>query len=614
MNTAGQSLTRQVSNDEKSFTCKPSKEEQASPDWLSKGKQLPTKRLPKGKPRGFRDILFAEAERRERLTADINAYFFKAGYQLVETPSVEYPETLALEQKIGQGINQEANQEVAQKQAQRDTFRFVDIDGNLIALRSDVTGALARIVATRFSLVKPPYRLRYVADVFQEQESLRGSDRQLTQIGLECYGLDASKSDIEVLMAALGAAASVGIEQVKLHMSDISLMNSLAQEALQSGNQRYDQFWQKEVYTAWREGDLIRVRELATPAMSKLLDLRGGLEVLDEAAHLCAGKDEAISAIENLRNSFRAVQDFFDKQELAIDFSLAPRLEYYTGLIFELNARCANGRSNWIGCGGRYDNLLANFGRDLPAVGFVYDLASLEKIVASFEEDTNKSSLRPPLRIAIPKGKLYVDSVELLMRVGVNMPELADPGRTLRFSNKDYDIIIAKPTDVAIYVSRGAADIGIGGRDTLVEADFPLLQLIDLRFGGCDFVIAGPNDNDMNLDELSLALGTIRVASKYPRLTQQFFDNRGIQVEIVKLNGNIELAPLIGIADLVVDLTQTGTTLRENNLRVVETVLPSTARFVAQHSAARSDSRVAELVSKIEKVIAGDLATAEKGK
>jgi ATP phosphoribosyltransferase regulatory subunit len=223
----------------------------------------------------------------------------------------------------------------------------------------------------------------------------------------------------------------------------------------------------------------------------------------------------------------------------------------------------------------------------------------------------------------VPKGKLYDESVVLLSRAGFALPGLAEPGRALCLRDEEgrFEVIIAKPTDVAIYVSRGAVDAGIGGRDILVEADFPLLQLTDLRFGECEFVVAAPeappggtaaaaaatvaplSGSADELGELSLRLGTLRVATKYPRLTQRFFDARGIQVEIVKLNGNIELAPLIGIADVIVDITQTGTTLRENRLRVVERVLPSTARFVANAVAARSDERVAELAARLAELV-----------
>jgi len=567
-----------------------------------------------GKPRGFRDILFAEAARRERLVAKISSCFSKARYELVETPSVEYPETLLRGQSKANDIGA-----VGDDSNLRDTFRFVDVDGNLIALRSDVTGSLARVVATRFSLVEPPYRLRYVADVFREQESLRGSDRQFTQLGLECFGLERKFADEEVLCLALDGMKAAGIDDCRLHLNSVAVFGAILETA------NADADWKRSFLSAWSNGDFIKVKKLALDgtlskedayAVKKLAGLRGGLAVLDEAEVLLKNNSKALESLSDLRVSYASLVQKLgsdDSQKLIVDFSLAPHFEYYSGIIFELYATSAAGRAHLVGGGGRYDRLMEQFGCKMPAAGFSYDLAALERVIASYEGESLEGSVEnsvsreegkaPPLRIAVPKGKLYDDCIDLLNQAGVSLPGLEDPGRSLRIVNDYYDIIIAKPTDVAIYVSRGAADIGISGRDTLVEADFPLLQLADLEFGGCEFVVAAPDSLDCSLDELSLRLGTIRVATKYPRLTQQFFDDRGIQVEIVKLNGNIELAPLIGIADVVVDITQTGTTLRENNLRIVERVLPSTARFVAQYSAARTDLRVMELVGRLEGVL-----------
>jgi ATP phosphoribosyltransferase regulatory subunit len=283
-----------------------------------------------------------------------------------------------------------------------------------------------------------------------------------------------------------------------------------------------------------------------------------------------------------------------------IDFSLQPSFDYYTGLVFELYAPRSAVR---LGSGGRYDRLLAEFGQDLPAAGFVYELQALEDALslqhAQTQEAGRAAQRNPkPLRIAIPKGTLYKESVALLQAAGISLPLLDDPGRQLCFGNEEFEIIIAKPSDVAIYVSYGAADCGIGGRDILVEANFPLLQLVDLKFGVCEFVVAAPKATRCSLREMALELGVIRVATKYPRLAHSWFDARGIQVELVKLNGNIELAPLIGIAHVVVDITQTGTTLRENDLCVLEHMLPSTARFVANPVSARSDSRIADLSAR----------------
>ncbi len=199
-----------------------------------------------------------------------------------------------------------------------------------------------------------------------------------------------------------------------------------------------------------------------------------------------------------------------------------------------------------------------------------------------------------PLRVVVPKGALFADSVRLLGEAGLDVASLASPGRNLLVEGEGVEFVIAKPTDVPVYVAYGAADCGIGGKDVLLEAGLELVELVDLGFGACRFVVAAPEDAP-DLDERYGHLGVLRVATKYPRITEQHFAESGVQVEIVKLNGNIELAPLIGIADVVVDITATGTTLRENRLRIVEDVLPSTARFVANAASLRTDPRVVEL-------------------
>lgn len=209
------------------------------------------------------------------------------------------------------------------------------------------------------------------------------------------------------------------------------------------------------------------------------------------------------------------------------------------------------------------------------------------------------SSADRPLRIAVPKGALFADSVGMLRDAGFDVANLADPGRQLIIRTPEVEFIIGKPTDIPVYVAYGAADCGIGGKDVLVEAALDVVELVDLRFGGCRFVVAEHNDAASQISERARHLGVIRVATKYPNIAQAHFDAQGIQVELVKLNGNIELAPLIGIADVIVDITATGTTLRENDLRIVEDVLPSTARFVGNPAAVRTDPRVMQLADAL---------------
>jgi ATP phosphoribosyltransferase len=203
--------------------------------------------------------------------------------------------------------------------------------------------------------------------------------------------------------------------------------------------------------------------------------------------------------------------------------------------------------------------------------------------------------------MAVPKGALFDGSLGLLRAAGVDVGALADPGRQLIVDAPGMRFIIARPTDIPAYVAYGGVDVAIAGADVLAEAGLEVIELADLRFGGCRFVVAELEGARHTVEEAYRHLGVLRVASKYPRVTEAHFAAKGIQVEIVKLHGNIELAPLIGLADRIVDITATGRTLSENGLRVVEDVMESTARFVANPVSARIDAdRVMELADRLE--------------
>ncbi len=221
-----------------------------------------------------------------------------------------------------------------------------------------------------------------------------------------------------------------------------------------------------------------------------------------------------------------------------------------------------------------------------------------------------------PLRIAVPKGALFGDSVRVLTAAGLDTTGLAEPGRQLIVRTADAEFIIGRPTDIPVYVAYGGADCAIAGKDVLVEAGLEAVELVDLHFGGCRFIVAEPEDAASRVRERAQHLGVVRVATKYPRITQAYFDSIGVQVELVKLHGNIELAPLIGLADQVVDITATGTTLRENRLKIVGEVLESTARFVGNPAAVRTDSRVLALADALSSLSlesqSGDLPAADR--
>jgi ATP phosphoribosyltransferase len=183
------------------------------------------------------------------------------------------------------------------------------------------------------------------------------------------------------------------------------------------------------------------------------------------------------------------------------------------------------------------------------------------------------------LRIAVPRGALFGDTLDLLDRLGIDTGEVRGNDRKLLFA--DAGIVTMRPSDVPTYVEAGAADIGITGKDVLMEqSEREVYELMDLGFGRCEMVLAGEAGAD-RAEEALRRLGVVRIATKYPKIASRHFLDTGRQAEIVEVKGSVELAPLTGLAEAIVDLTATGTTLRENGLVIREEIAVCTARLIA---------------------------------
>ncbi len=183
------------------------------------------------------------------------------------------------------------------------------------------------------------------------------------------------------------------------------------------------------------------------------------------------------------------------------------------------------------------------------------------------------------LRIAVPRGALFKDTLDLLDRVGIDTREVRENDRKLLFD--DVGVITMRPSDVPTYVEAGAADIGITGKDVLMEqSEREVYELVDLGYGRCQMVLAGVAGED-RAEEALRRLGVVRIATKYPRIAAAHFLATGRQAEIVEVKGSVELAPLTGLVEAIVDLTATGMTLRENGLVVREEIAVCTARLIA---------------------------------
>ena len=190
-----------------------------------------------------------------------------------------------------------------------------------------------------------------------------------------------------------------------------------------------------------------------------------------------------------------------------------------------------------------------------------------------------------PLTLAVPRGALLGETLDILDAVGVDTSEPRGDSRSLIFETPQMTLVTMRPSDVPTYVESGAADVGITGKDVLLEqSDRVVYELLDLGFGRCTMVLAARTGND-RLAEAQRRLGMLRIATKYPRIAERYFESTGRQVELVEVKGSVELAPLVGLGDGIVDLVATGRTLKENELEVREEIVVCTARFVANRVA-----------------------------
>lgn len=208
------------------------------------------------------------------------------------------------------------------------------------------------------------------------------------------------------------------------------------------------------------------------------------------------------------------------------------------------------------------------------------------------------------LTFALTKGRLATKTLKLLEEIGITCHEMEDKdSRKLIFVNEELKLkfFLAKGPDVPTYVEYGAADIGVVGKDTILEEGRNVHEVLDLRFGKCRMCVCGPK----SADELLKRRELIRVATKYPKIAKDYFYNKRHQtVEIIKLNGSIELAPLVGLSEVIVDIVETGSTLRENNLEVLEEVCSLSARMIVNPVSMRLENdRIKELITRLRAVL-----------
>ena len=209
--------------------------------------------------------------------------------------------------------------------------------------------------------------------------------------------------------------------------------------------------------------------------------------------------------------------------------------------------------------------------------------------------------MQPVITFALAKGRLAEQAFTLLEQLGVDCSEPRNPGRQLVLWDKASNVrfILVKPSDVPTYVDHGVADIGVVGKDTLLEAGRPLYEVLDLGFGKCRLCIAG-----YAAQQPSATRATFRVATKYPNIARSYYDSKGQTIEIIELHGSVELGPVIGLSDVILDIVESGSTLKANGLTVLETVCDCSARLVVNRVSMKTkQARIQEIISGMSALI-----------
>ena len=425
---------------------------------------------------------------------------------------------------------------------------FTDLDGKLRAIKPDVTLSIAKTAQPAAGECKRFYYNEEVCRPSRESHTFQ----TIHQMGLESMGAVDADEQAAVVRLALQSLAALDVPA--------------------------------------------GLDESAAAALTGLLDLHGPLGATLTAARAACRCETQRAALEELQ----ALQNALGEagRGTRLDLSMADEMEYYNGLVF-------TGYVAGIPCavlkGGRYDYLMQRFTPGANAIGFAIYLDELERLAAPLPPVQQQGREKSWLNIALPKGRLGDKAYKLLAGAGYSATEDYNDTRRLVVENPDACVryFLVKPSDVAIYVEHGAADIGIVGKDILTESGADVYELLDTGMGKCRMCVAGPAGFT---DDESRAL---RVATKFVNIARDHYERRGRDIDIVKLNGSIELAPILGLSDVIVDIVETGTTLKENDLTVIEEFMPISARFIANKASYKFKyAQLTELLNKMKEALA----------
>ncbi len=470
---------------------------------------------------------------------------------------------------------------------------FTDTDGRLLALKPDVTFS---IIKNLDDSVKGVQKVYYNENVYRESKKAGGFS-EIMQTGIECMG-DITDDDVcDVIILAARSLYAIS-ENYVLDISHLGFLSGI--------------FNAMELTESNKTELLSAIAEKNAGAIKTLCESFGVGEALQnmllEIVNACGRpsrvlkKIGAVAVNSEMQNAFNELSKVCEKlinagyeKNINIDCSLVNDMNYYNGIAFK---GFVHGVPASVLSGGRYDKLMERVNKKAGAIGFAVYLDEVDRLLEN-KTETEESTDDGWLNVALPKGRLGEKVYAMFESAGFECPQIHEKNRRLIFENAERKVryFWVKPSDVAIYVERGAADIGVAGKDILLEYTPDVYELLDLDMGKCRMCVAGKKEFTDN------GTSTLRVATKFTNIAKSYYADKCRDIDIIKLNGSIEIAPILGLSDVIVDIVETGATLLENGLEPKETIVGISARLISNKASYKFKSNIIDRLKDSLEVI-----------
>ncbi len=450
---------------------------------------------------------------------------------------------------------------------------FTDSDGRLLALKPDVTFSIIKNLDDSVEGIEKVY---YNENVYRITKKAGGFS-EIMQTGIECMGNIGDNEVCEVITLAARSLYAIS-EKYILDVSHMGILSGLFNAMELSESNKSDLIAAVSEKNTGVILDLCKsfgVGEALSNKLTTILDACGNPSEVLPLISASIVNAEMQGAYNELFEVCKKLADMGYEKNINIDCSVVNDMNYYNGIVFKgfiQNVPVS------VLSGGRYDRLMERVNKKAGAIGFAVYLDEVDRILDSAFSETEEAEENDGyLNIALPKGRLGEKVYAMFEKSGFECPQIHEKNRRLIFENAEKKIryFWVKPSDVAIYVERGAADIGVAGKDILLEYSPDVYELLDLDIGKCRMCVAGKKEFTDN------GASTLRVATKFTNIAKSYYADKCRDIDIIKLNGSIEIAPILGLSDVIVDIVETGATLLENGLEPKETIVNISARLIA---------------------------------